>query len=64
MRKYIRQIMRFQAKQNGYKPSKFVHTMWYRLQERKGSHQRHLANIARGTRPKRKWKTAYERTFG
>ena len=64
MRKHIRYIMRVQAEKNGFKPSKAVHQLWYRYQEKKFNHQQHLAHIARGTRPKSKWKAAYERVFG
>jgi len=56
--------MRVQAEKNGFKPSKAVHQLWYRYQEKKFNHQQHLAHIARGTRPKSKWKAAYERVFG
>lgn len=64
MRKHIREMMRYEAERNHYKPSKAVNTLWRRLQERRYNHQQCMAFQARGTLPKHKWKNAYERMFG
>lgn len=64
MRKHIRNLMRVQAEKQSYTPSKAVNQLWNNLQIKRYGLQKRLANQARGTLPKRKWKNAYERTFG
>jgi hypothetical protein len=57
MRRYIRYRLRIAAQKAGVKPSKHVHFAWDEIQTRKvGSTVRQI-NQAKGTKPKRLWKS-------
>ncbi len=56
MRKYIRKILRAEAKRKGFRPSKWVHLEWQRLQVKKCGAKRREINQAKGTQPKSKWR--------
>lgn len=53
-----RSILRHRAEKKGVKPSRYVMTMWDKLQKRKVGAARRRANKAHGALPKRKWKNA------
>ncbi len=58
MRRMKRSILRHRAEKKGVKPSRYVMTMWDKLQKRKVGAARRRANKAHGALPKRKWKNA------
>lgn len=64
MRKHIRNLMRVQAEKENYKPSRAIAQLWNNLQIKRYGIKKRCANKARGTLPKHKWKSSYERMFG
>ena len=58
MRRLKRSILRHEAERKGVKPSRYVFTMWNRIQTKKvGPHER-ARNRLRGTKTKRQWRAA------
>jgi len=55
MRKHIRYMMRREAERTGRKASKFVHAAWENRQIARVGWRRRMANVSKGTAPKRKW---------
>lgn len=68
-RKITRNGMRREAELRGYKPSKFVHEMWEKLQiailggGKKGVDKR-IVNQEKGTHPKRTWRMRIKTSLG
>lgn len=64
-RKIIRNMLRRKAEVEGYRPSKFVHAMFERFQiEKFGGGEKgakiRTINVAKGTHPKKNWRTRIE----
>ena len=55
MRKYIRNIMRYEGKQKKYKANRWVKAAWESLQLKTVGADRRKANQAKGTHPKKLW---------
>ena len=55
-RKFIRGAMRAYARKHGIKESKYIHTMFDRLQVNKYGETRRKINQAKATTPKRLWR--------
>lgn len=56
MRKYIRNIIRRQAEDQGFKPSKCVRATFDSLQRKKYGAKRRVANILKGTHKRKLWR--------
>lgn len=56
MRKYLRYGLRISAERSGAKPSAYVRSEWDKLQRRRYGAEGRAANVAIGTKPKRKWR--------
>lgn len=56
MRKYIREIMRNNARKQNIKPSKWVRSEFDRKQVKKYGQERRSINKAKGTHKRRTWK--------
>ncbi len=55
MRKYQREIIRRHAWRLDVKPSRYVNSMWDRIQRKKVGAEARLINKQHGAKPKRKW---------
>ena len=55
MRKYIRNILRADAKKEKAKPSRWLRAAWQVHQDKKYGVERRKANQAKGTHPKHLW---------
>ena len=60
MRKYIRAMLHGKAEKIGAKPSKYVNREFDRRQVKKYGVEGREINKAKGTHPKRRWKTRVE----
>lgn len=58
MRRLKRAILRHQAERKGVKPSAYVNNMWRRIQAKRYGEKLAKRFLARGTKPKRKWRNA------
>jgi hypothetical protein len=56
MRKYLRYRLRKEAERKGLKPSRYVREVWDDVQKRRYGAEGRAANVAIGTKPKRKWR--------
>lgn len=56
MRKLMREMIRRQAEKEHYKPSRAVHVIWERYQNKKRGEFVRLANVAKGTHKKNTWR--------
>lgn len=56
MRKYLRYGLRILAERRGAKPSAYVRNEWDKFQRRRYGIEGRAANVAIGTKPKRKWR--------
>ena len=55
MRKYIRNMMRYEGKHKKYKANRWVKAAWEALQQNTVGVNRRKANQAKGTHPKKVW---------
>lgn len=60
MRKHIRAMLRGEAEKMGAKPSKWVRSEFDRYQIKKYGVEKREINKAKGTHPKRRWKSRVE----
>lgn len=58
MRRIRRSILRHEAERQNVKPSAYVNTMWRRIQTKRYGEKLTKRFLARGTKPKRKWRNA------
>ena len=58
MRRLKRAILRHRAEKKGVKPSRYVFTMWDRIQRKKVGPRERARNRRRGTKTKRQWRAA------
>lgn len=60
MRKYIRLMLKNKAEKEGFKSSTYVHNNFEEMQIKKYGATNRLKNKAKGTHPRKKWKSRIE----